>query len=229
MPPIIIGAAIAGVASLASSAIGANASREGADRMSDAANRAADLQEKRYQQTRQDLNPWVQSGNKANDRLVNMSGLGDKPFSYSPSDPSYAWRLQQGTGAVNSSAAARGGYFSGATGQALQQEGQQLASTEYGNDWDRMYRMSGMGESAAAQVGQFGASAANNQGQDLMAAGNAQAAGIQGNANAWGQGLGAVGGFAQGAGNYLQYQNDMNNQWFGNQSGYDPSKLGPGF
>lgn len=60
-------------------------------------------------------------------------------------DPGYQFRMQQGLDAVEKSAAARGGFFSGETGKALQNYSQGLASQEYGNAYDR-----------AAQERQFG-------------------------------------------------------------------------
>lgn len=60
------------------------------------------------------------------------------PFSYDPAkDPLYQWELSQGTQAINNSAAASGKYFSGDTGLALQNFGQNTAlnsyQTEFGN------------------------------------------------------------------------------------------------
>ena len=56
-------------------------------------------------------------------------------------DPSYQWRLNQGLAGVESSAAARGGYFSGNTGKALMDYGQGAASQEYGNQFGRYNQM----------------------------------------------------------------------------------------
>lgn len=52
-------------------------------------------------------------------------------------DPGYAFQLQQGTDAINKDAALKGTLFSGNTGTALQQYGQGLASTTYGNVYNR--------------------------------------------------------------------------------------------
>jgi len=59
----------------------------------------------------------------------------------SMADPSYAWRLNQGLDAVNASAAAKGGYFSGNTGKALLDYGQGAASQEYQNQFNRWNQM----------------------------------------------------------------------------------------
>jgi hypothetical protein len=52
-------------------------------------------------------------------------------------DPGYQFRLEQGRQALEASAAARGGLLSGSTGQALAQYGQDLASQEYANAYQR--------------------------------------------------------------------------------------------
>lgn len=52
-------------------------------------------------------------------------------------DPSYAFRLGQGLQALEHSAAARGTLLTGATGRALQEYGQQFASQEYQNIFNR--------------------------------------------------------------------------------------------
>ena len=52
-------------------------------------------------------------------------------------DPGYGFRLSEGMKALERSAAARGGLMSGGTGKALQRYGQDLASQEYGNAFQR--------------------------------------------------------------------------------------------
>jgi len=52
-------------------------------------------------------------------------------------DPSYQFRLQQGVNALDKSAAARGNLLSGAQQKAVQQYGQDMASQEYQNAYNR--------------------------------------------------------------------------------------------
>lgn len=52
-------------------------------------------------------------------------------------DPGYQFRLDQGLKGVENSASARGGVFSGAAGKALENYGQDYASGEYGNAFNR--------------------------------------------------------------------------------------------
>lgn len=126
---------------------------------SDSAKYAADLQNKQYEQTRQDQMPWMQAGKQALgglQQLVNNSpqyndtwgkrlesaysngqltgGMSAEQFNV---DPSYQWRKQQGLDNIQAQAAAGGGVLSGATLKALNEYNSNLASQEYGNAWQR--------------------------------------------------------------------------------------------
>ena len=116
-------------------------------------------------------------------------------------DPGYQFRLAEGTKSIERGAAARGGLFSGRTGAALQEFGQQSASQEYDKvygralekykidnarkvqDYESLAGLAGVG----ANVG-MGLAAQNTQltgmaGGALGASGNAVAQGILGSAN----------------------------------------------
>jgi hypothetical protein len=118
------------------------------------------FQRDQWNTTQQNQAPWLAAGRGALDPMAKLaagagninpaSDAGYKPvstlanpgqFQFNTSgpnaDPSYQWRLGQGLNAVNSSAAARGGFFSGNTGQALMNYGQGAASQEYGNQFNR--------------------------------------------------------------------------------------------
>lgn len=107
-------------------------------------------------------------------------------YQYAPSSPSYQFRLDQGSRALQRSAAANGNLFSGQTGQALQDYGQNIASTEFENDYRRLGQLAGDGTDATGTTvnvaGQYGNNAASN----ALAAGNARASGYTGAGNAWG-------------------------------------------
>lgn len=156
-------------------------------------------------------------------------------------DPSYGFRLSEGLKALERSAAARGGLMSGGTGKALQRYGQDMASQEYGNAFQRFQQdraaragLGGMeygqfaGERSARllplmQTAATGAgSTVNIAGQmgDLGAAQAAAARGIGESAAAGriGQANALMGGFGQGANLYMQ--NQFMNRYFG--GGADP-------
>jgi hypothetical protein len=121
-------------------------------------------------------------------------------------DPGYQFRLNQGTQALDNSAAARGDLLSGNTLQGVTQFGQDYASNEYGNVYNRALQqyqlaqnnstnifnrladVSGLGQTALQQIantgtaagGQVGSTLNNTaalMGQDYQNAGNATATG----------------------------------------------------
>lgn len=141
-----------------------------------------------------------------------------KPFEFDQTDPSYAWRFKEGQEAVNQSAAAKGGYFSGETGLELERYGQGLASTEYGAEFNRhlteqqnLYNMlagiSGTGQTTATAGANLGANAASNAGNIIMTgaanAGNLNAEAAKTMQSGY---QGASNQLMSGAGTYLNYK-----------------------
>lgn len=104
-------------------------------------------------------------------------------------DPSYTFTLDQGLKALQNSAAARGILNSGATAKAITQYGQGLASQQYGNYFNRLADVAGIGQAATNTTGSLGASAAANSGNALMNAGNARASAYGGAATSANQGI----------------------------------------
>ena len=98
--------------------------------------------------------------------------------------PGYQFRVDEGNNAINAMAGARGGLVSGATMQALQERGQNLATEEYGNYMNRLSGLTGMGMSAAGNQASAGANYASGASNALANQGNAQAAGYIGQRNA---------------------------------------------
>ena len=144
--------AILGGTSLVSGLLGANSARSAASAQSDAADRATAAQFAAMQQQRDDLQPWRQTGEAANNKLAAMLGLNGQTSDFT-TDPSYQFRLAEGQKAVDNSAAARGSTLSGAALKALTKYGQGMASTEYQNSFNRLSGVSGQGQSAAAGQG----------------------------------------------------------------------------
>jgi hypothetical protein len=99
--------------------------------------------------------PFREGGGNAFARAGQMQSGG---FQYSPSDPSYAFRLSQGQEAIDRSAAAGGTLNSGGTLKALARYGQGLASTEFQNDFARNAQLANFG----LQGAQGSANAQNN-------------------------------------------------------------------
>ena len=138
--------------------------QEGLQSQADATQQGVNLQRDQWEQTLKDQAPWLSAGKAALPRLSQIAGnvsnidpradigyqhktsLTDPgQFNFSTTgpnaDPSYTWRLNQGLTGVNSSAAARGGFFSGNTGVALNNYAQEAASTEYQAQFGRYQNM----------------------------------------------------------------------------------------
>lgn len=116
--------------------------------------------------------------------------------------PGYQFALDQGNASVNALAGARGGLNSGATLQALQENGIGMANQEYGNWWNRLSGIAGSGQNAAAQQGTAMTNAAGAISNAYGNIGNAKAAGAIGVSN-------AINGGIQNYLGYQQYQNGL--------------------
>jgi hypothetical protein len=146
-----VGAAAGGVVS---GLIQGNAQNNATNAQANATNTATQLQRDEWEAQQRNQAPWIAAGQAALPQLTNLatnagninatSDAGYRQvntltnpgqFSFSTTganaDPSYTWRLNQGLAGVNSSAAARGGFFSGNTGTALTDYSQGAASQEY--------------------------------------------------------------------------------------------------
>ncbi len=205
--PWMIAAAVVG-----SSLIGSSASKKAASTQADAANRAADLQMQQFERQVELQEPWRQAGITALNKLTPLA-TEYTPFGMDQfqQDPGYAFRMSEGMKALERSAAARGGLLSGGMLRGAQRYGQDLASQEYMNAFNRyqaernarlnpLQSLAGVGQTATNQLGQAGQAMASNVGQALGAAGQARASGYIGGANALTQGLGT----------YLNYQQGQN-------------------
>lgn len=168
---------------------GGGAAKRGMQAQQQAAKDANATQLYMYEQNRADTQPWRETGVMALDRL--KGGMDDMTRDFSmqdfQQDPGYQFRMQEGTKALEKSAAARGGLNSGATLKALGRYSQDLASQEYGNAYNRyntdrttrfnmLSGLAGSGQTAVGQVGAAGQNYANQYGQNVTGAANAQAA-----------------------------------------------------
>jgi len=169
--------------------LGAGASVYSANQASDAqqkaAANAARIDEKKFQQIRTDLAPYRDTGASALAKYADSLGLNgqaarDQFQADFRTDPGYEFSFDEGTRAVQGSAAARGGLLSGGAMRALTRYGQGLADQQYGSYLDRYMNLAGLGQNAAAQTGNFGAMSAARQGQYALDAGAAKAGGYLG-------------------------------------------------
>lgn len=197
-------AIIAAGGAILGGAIGARATEKAASETAAAANRAAELQReaqrealalqtRMYEENVARQQPYYDVGVNALRQLPDMAGAMPEAFTGQvdlTSDPGYAFRLQEGLKALERSAAARGGLLSGGTGKALTRYGQDVASQEYGNaynralteynalrqreaeGYNRLAGLAGVGGTTAQQLGVAGQNYAT--GATNMLAGTAQ-------------------------------------------------------
>jgi hypothetical protein len=195
------GSAVAGIGS---ALIQSGAASDAANKQSAAADKANSLQEKMYNQNRADNEPWRQAGIGALSDLGNADFKRDFTASDFQKDPGYDFRMQEGQKALERSAAARGGLQSGGTLKALSRYGQDYASGEYQNAYNRfnadrdrrfgrLSSLAGVGQNATAQNSAGATNYANQVGSNNIGAANAQAAAGMASANAWGNTLSGIG------------------------------------
>lgn len=130
------------------------------------------------------LEPWQTAGLKA------LSGLQDGSFM--TNDPGYQFRLDQGNKAINNAASARGMSNSGATMKALTDYGQNFATNEYQNAFNRQNVLANYGNQASTNMANLIGGNAAQFGQNAIGLGNSQAASYIGQANRDSQMLGSV-------------------------------------
>ena len=204
-------ALIMGGSSIASGIIGGVASKKAAKQQAAAIRDAAAIQERMYQQSRQDLAPYRDIGYGAlEDITAQKPYLTGKFEDYRDQylDPSMAFRLGIGEQTTQRAANVGGGALSGNTLRALQDYSQGLASTEYSNAFNRfqtergniyntLANIAGMGQGAVNTGVQAGQATAQNLGQLAVGAGQAQASGTMGQANALAGAFGGIGNAGQ--------------------------------
>ena len=202
--PWMIPAAIFG-----SSLLGANAASKAADTQAGAADRAAELQYKMYQENVARQQPFLEAGVGALNKLTAAADY--KPFGMDQykADPGYAFRLSEGQKALDRQAAARGGLISGGALKAAARYGQDMGSQEYQSAFNRyqaerqamlgpLQSLAGVGQTTAQQLGSAGQSYGAGAGEAYMGGANARASGYVGGANALTSALGSYLNYSQG-------------------------------
>ena len=145
-----------------------------------ASREAVDLQRKMYYEGVARQQPWLEAGQIALNKLVpeatNYQNFGMEQFKQ---DPGYAFRMSEGMKALENSAAARGNLLSGATMKGIQRYGQDMASQEYMNAFNRyqverqarlnpLQSLAGVGQTTANALAAGGQAFAGNVNQLAM-------------------------------------------------------------
>lgn len=191
-----------------SALLGAASSRSAAKSQSNAANRAADLQQEQFERQIELQAPFREAGVRALGKLEGASEYTPFGMAQFQQDPGYAFRLSEGQKALDRQAAARGGLISGGALKAAQRYGQDMGSQEYQNAFNRyqtersarlnpLQSLAGVGQTSVNQLGAAGQNYAMGMGEALGAGAQARASGYMGTANAIGGGIGQYMGYQQ--------------------------------
>lgn len=121
--------------------------------------------------TRDEAQAWI-------DQQPQQSQGGMQYGGYETS-PMAQYLLSKGTESIEGGASARGGLYSGATLEALENNRRNVITADTGDYYNRLFSVAGMGTNAAGNMGSAGQNYAANAGNAMMQAGNAQAQGYQ--------------------------------------------------
>jgi hypothetical protein len=193
-----------------SSLAGALGSTAAARSMSSANQAIADSNYRIFQEQKALQEPWRAAGVEALNKLRSPD-MQFTPFSADKfqTDPGYAFRLSEGMKSLDRTAAARGGLLSGATLKGAQRYGQDLASQEYQNAYNRyntdynmrlapLQTLAGYGQGATNNLTSTTGTYGTNQAETLANRGNIGASSY----------LGAADALARGASQYLRNESD---------------------
>lgn len=193
-----MGGVVEGIAGFLGARRQAQAVEQAAGTSAEAQRYAADLQKQMFERQVALQEPWRQAGVGALNQLIPLSQQ-YQPFGMQQfqQDPGYGFRLSEGMKALERGAAARGGLLSGATLKGVQRYGQDLASQEYQNAFNRyqaerqarlgpLQSLAGVGQTATQALGGAASQYGSNVGNLAMAGGAnlANAALMQGNIRA---------------------------------------------
>lgn len=185
-------------ASLLGSSMQADAATSAADATNAQNQKALDLQEKIYRENVARQQPFLDTGTEFFNKLADLHRNPASGNAMMQMDPGYGFRLSEGLKALDRQAAARGGLISGGALKAAQRYGQNFASNEFGNAYNRLASLANTGPRAAGVVSDLGTNFANsatnvygqmgqNTGNSMLASGSAYSNGLGGVANQLGR------------------------------------------
>ena len=153
---------------------GSKAAGSALDAQSRAAAEASAAREQAYKRQEGLMNPYINGG---------MSAFANMQSGNMQMDPGYQFRLNEGNKAINNAASARGNAMGGGTMKALSRYGQDYASNEYGNAFNRQNQIANYGYNASNSLANFAGGFGNAQANGAIEMGNARAANQIGQAN----------------------------------------------
>jgi len=157
---------------------GSKAAAKGAENASNAQvaalEQANKLSKDMYDTSRQDLAPWRTVGSDAVTRAGSMLTPGGFDFRAFQETPQYQFGFDQGMNGLQRHMASAGLTGSGAALKAATRYGQDYAGQQFGDYYNRLLQLSGMGQSAAGMTSQAGQNYAAQAGNNLVDMGNAR-------------------------------------------------------
>ena len=182
--------------SVVSGLLSADAADSASDATTDASQASIEEQRRQFNLIRQDTAPYRVAGREA---LTTLRNLNAGNFNAFVESPGYQFTRDEGLKAIDRSAVARTGGLGGRSVKEAQRYASGLASTEFGNFWNRIAATAGIGQTAVGQSGTAGMNAAGNIGNAYMTAGAARGA------NEWNRAQGINNAFQGGVQNYMLY------------------------
>lgn len=180
--------------------LGAAGQIYGANQAAKGAEAGIDESRRQYDQSRKDLERWRLSGEGALGDIGSVLGIGPDGNPVAPDmsrftlSPDYKFTMDENLKAVQGSAAAAGGLYSGNALKAIQDRSANVASGEFTNFLNRRLALAGLGQTAASNTVASGDNSAATIAQLLGQRGDARGSGIAGAANILGNAAGQYGG-----------------------------------
>lgn len=176
-------------AAIGSAVIGAGSSiiagNKAAKAQKNAAAQQVAEQRRQYDQDRADLAPWRDAGGAAVNKMAGIYGLsggtkmapedGTGAYGGFFESPGFKFRRDEALRATERAASAGGLLNSGAAKKALMERADNMASAEYGDWWNRLAGIAGVGQAATNSTVQAGQIATQGITAAQQAAGNARA------------------------------------------------------
>lgn len=161
--------------------VAAGATVYAADQQGDAADKAArggreaaQLSREQYEQQRRDQIPYMQAGTRS---LAQLDALNSGDYSSFHESPDYQITRDEAIKGLDRSAAQRGTQYSGGQLAALADYSGGIANKAYDDYYNRIYNLAGLGQNAAAGVGNAGMAYAGQAGNAIINSANTRAEG----------------------------------------------------
>lgn len=212
----------AAVAGAAIAVVGGAINNKNAKKGQSAALRSADAatneQARQYDQSRQDMMPWIEAGQ---DSVGTLRRLNAGDMTAYHESPDYQFRYDQGLQGLSRLAAARGNFRGGATDKDIIDYSQGMASQGYGDFYNRHAGLAGLGQTQSQSLGSLGQNYASNIGNLAMRSGQQQSDYYQNRGDNYGQ---MAAGIVGGLNNWYQGNNARNGGGTGWYLGSQPGK-----